>query len=124
MPQTACERSYDSPVSPLDLAFIVGALGAPVIGILSIVALVVVRPAHWAMWLGITFFGVTAVAWLTYWFLWGKAFDRVDAGLDPRASIEVALNTAIWASAAGCVALAVTVILAFWSARRLRTAGA
>lgn len=111
-------------MSPLDLAFIVGPLGAPVIGILSIVALVVVRPAHRAMWLGITFLGVTAVAWLTYWFMWGKTFDRVDAGLDPRANIEVAMNAANWASAAGCVALAVTAILAFWSARRLRTAGA
>ncbi|MGH3507702.1 MAG: hypothetical protein ACRDO2_10910 [Nocardioidaceae bacterium] len=111
-------------MSPFDLAFIVGPLGAPVIGLLSIVALVVVRPAHWAMWLGTTFSGVTAVAWLTYWLMWGKAFDRADAGLDPRANVEVALNTAIWASAAGCVALAVTVISAGWSARRLRMAGA
>lgn len=124
MLRTACERNYDSPVSPLDLAFVVGPLGAPVISTLSIVALAVVRPARRGMWLGVTFLAVTAVAWLTYWFMWGKAFDRVDAGLDPRANIEAAMNAAIWASAAGCVALAVTVFSAFWSARRLRAAGA
>jgi len=106
-------------VSPLDLAFVVGPLGAPVIAILSLVALVLVRPARWAMWLGITFLCVTATAWLTYWFLWGKAFERVDAGLDPKANIEVAMNAAFWASTAGCVALVVTVILTLWSARRL-----
>jgi len=48
-------------VSPLDLAFVLGALVGPIIDILSIIALAVVRPASWAMWLWITLVGVTAV---------------------------------------------------------------
>jgi hypothetical protein len=107
-------------VSPLDLAFVVGPLGAPIIGILVIVALVVARSAKWAIWFGIPLFGLTAVAWLTYWFLWGQAFDRVDAGLDPSETMEVALNAAIWACAAGCTALVVTAVSALRSARRPR----
>jgi len=109
-------------VSPLDLAFVLGALVSPIIGILSIIALAVVRPAPRAMWLWVTLVGVTAVAWITYWFLWGKAFDQVDAGLDPNAKIEVAMGAAIWVSAVGCVGLAMTMISASWSARPARAA--
>ena len=107
-------------MSPLDLAFLVGPLGAPIIGILVMVALVVARPA---LWTGTPLFGLTAAAWLTYWFLWGRAFDRVDAELDPIAGSEVAMNAATWTCAAGCIALAVTAVSAFGSARRLRADG-
>ena len=110
-------------MSPLDLAFLVGPLGAPIIGILVMVALVVARPTTWALWTGTPLFGLTAAAWLTYWFLWGRAFDRVDAELDPIASSEVAMNAAIWTCVAGCIALAVTAVSAFGSARRPRTDG-
>ena len=110
-------------MSPLDLAFLVGPLGAPITGILVMVALIVARPTKWALWIGSPLFGLTAAAWLTYWFLWGRAFDRVDADLDPIASSEVAMNGSIWACAAGCIALAVTAISAFGSTRRLRAAG-
>jgi hypothetical protein len=110
-------------VSPLDLAFIVGPLGAPIIGILVMVALTIARPTKWALWIGTPLFGLVGVTWLTYWFLWGRAFDRVDAELGPVASSEVAMNTATWACAAGCIALAVTALSAFRSARRLRTDG-
>jgi hypothetical protein len=110
-------------VSPLDLAFLVGPLGVPIIGILVMVALVVARPAEWALWIGTPLFGLTAVAWLTYWLLWGRAFDRVDAELDPIAGSEVAMNAAMWACAAGCIALVVTAVGAFGSTRLLRTGG-
>ena len=53
-------------MSPLDLAFLVGPLGAPIIGILLMVALAVVRPTKWAFWIGTPLFGLTAVMWLTY----------------------------------------------------------
>ena len=104
-------------MSPLDLAFLVGPLGAPIIGILVMVALAVARPTKWALWIGTPLFGLTAVAWLTYWFLWGREFDRVDAELDPIASSEVGMNAAIWACAAGCIALVVTAVCAFGSRR-------
>ena len=110
-------------MSPLDLAFLVGPLGAPIIGILVMVALVVARPTTWALWTGTPLFGLTAAAWLTYWFLWGRAFDRVDAELDPIAGSEVAAFMATWTCAAGCIALAVTAVSAFGSARRLRADG-
>ena len=110
-------------MSPVDLAFVVGPLGAPIIGILVMVALAVARPTKWAISLGAPIFVFTAVAWLTYWFLWGRAFDRVDAELDPIAGLEVALNAAIWACAAGCIAHVVTAAIAFESARRVRTVG-
>lgn len=73
-------------MSPLDLAFLVGPLGAPIIGILVMVALVVARPAEWALWIGTPLFGLTSVAWLTYWLLWRKGVrpGRRRAGPDCR----------------------------------------
>jgi len=105
-------------VSPLDLAFIIGPLGAPLIGTLVTVALAFARPTTWAMWLAAPLLGVVTGVWLTYWLLWGQAFERVDAEMDPLPSTEALMNAAIWLSAAGCIALVGTAFSAFRSARR------
>jgi hypothetical protein len=84
------------------------------------VALFVGRPTRWALWLGVPLFVVTALVWLAYWWLWGRSFERVDAGEDPVAAIEMAANVAMWTCAAGCSALAATASAAFWSARPAR----
>jgi hypothetical protein len=105
-------------VSPLDLAFVVGPLTAPVAGTLALVAAVAADTPKWTSWLAIPIFGLTTGSWLAYWFLWGTAFDRVDQGADLGAIVEVAMNAASWSCAAGCVALVVTAVSARWSARR------
>ena len=107
-------------MSALDLAFVVGPLTAPVVGILALVAAVAADTPKWTPWLAIPLFALTAGSWLAYWFLWGTAFDRVDQGADPGAIVEVALNAAGWSCAVGCIALVVTAVSAHWSARRDR----
>ena len=82
------------------------------------IALAVARPSRKALWLPAVVLAMTAVAWLTCWFLWGKAFDYPDTGETWWASIEVALNAAIAVCAAGCVALVASVVRVIWSARR------
>jgi hypothetical protein len=105
-------------VSPLDLAFVVGPLTAPIAAILALVAAVVADTPKWTTWLAIPLFALTAGSWLAYWFLWGTAFDRVDQAADPGAMIEAAMNAASSTCAVACVALAVTAVSAHWSARR------
>jgi len=105
-------------VSPLDLAFVVGPLTAPVAGILALVAAMAADTPKRTLWLTIPLFALTAGSWLAYWILWGTAFERVDQGADPGAIVEAPMNAASWTCAVGCVALVLTAVSAHWPARR------
>ena len=108
---------------PSELAFVIGPLAAPVLGILAVVAVVVARPTKGILLLAVPLWVLTVASWLAYWFFWGIAFKRANRGVDPRTIFELATNAAMWCCAAGCVALVLTAERAVRSAPSTRTTG-
>ena len=73
-----------------DVIFLVGPIGAVVLVPLALTLLAIAKRPRWALWLGGTLCAVVALTWVTYWFIWGKAFTYADA----NRPVHVAIDTA------------------------------
>ena len=61
---------------------------------------------------------VVALTWVTYWFMWGKAFSYADANRPVPVAIDTVSNVSMVLCAVGGVALAGTGIIAFSTSRQ------
>ena len=95
---------------PADIVFLVGPVGAVAVVPAVVALLAVVRRPRWAVWLTASLSVGVGVAWLSYWVLWGKAFDYADAFRPVPAPLEDALNTTMALCAGGVVLLGATAV--------------
>jgi hypothetical protein len=110
-----------------DLIFLTGPFGALILAPLSLTAIVVVKRPRWMFILGAALTAVAALSFISYWFLWGQAFDYADANKPVPTRLDVASNVAMTLcsiASLALVGLAVAVIAkrrpaARWSRRRL-----
>ena len=100
-----------------DVTFLAGPIGAVVHVPLALTLLAIAKRPRWALWLGGTLSAVVALTWMTYWFLWGKAFNYADANRPVPVTIDTASNVSMVLCAISGVALAGTGIIAFSASR-------
>ena len=101
----------------MDVSFLLGPLLAPVLTIVAVAIIVAVRRIRWAVRLGMGLAGLTTVTWLTYWFLWGKAFDFADSGGKQGWDVQGVTDAVSVVCASACAALLGTAVLAFQRSR-------
>ncbi len=97
-------RLYVSNVTSGDAAFLLGPIGAMAAVPTAAVLIAVLRRPRWWVWFGGCLTVGVSLAWLAYWYYWGKAFDYADAYQPVPASIE-ASKTAAMALCAVCVVM-------------------
>ena len=109
-----------------DLAFLVGPLAGPLVaaGSCAIVIARTRRPQVILPTAGLSL--VLLVSFVTYWFLWGTAFDAVDTLRAVPVRVERALDVsmAVCALAATALAALAVVVLAFGPRRARGGVGA
>lgn len=105
-------------MSLVDVVFLLGPLGAPVVAVYAAVVLLVVRRPRWALWTGIALYAVVVGTWLGYWALWGRAFEVADAFEPVPARLDTLKNALMAACALACVVLAATATAVLALARR------
>lgn len=89
-----------------DLAFGAAVSMAPVIVLTTFVLLLVIQQPRWVTATVVACGVVAATAFVSYWYLWGKAFDYADANRSVPAAIDQALNVAL----AACVLSSLVVV--------------
>ena len=89
----------------LDVAFVVGALTAPLVVPLALAVIVACRPAKKTLWIAVGTALLSGLAWFAYWYFWGIAFDYVDTGRPYTTTVEYGLHVSVAVSAACCVML-------------------
>ncbi len=93
-----------------DIVFLAGPVGAVAVVPAVVALLAVARRPRWAVWLTASLSAGVGLTWLSYWVLWGKAFDYADAFQPVPAPLEAALNTTMTLCAGGVVLLGATAI--------------
>ena len=107
-----------TPVMLSDLAFLLGPFAGPLLATIACVAVVATRqPVRLVVAASAMTFVVMA-SFVTYWFLWGKAFDAADALRPVPARVEQALNVAMSMCALAAVSVAVLGAVAVAASRR------
>lgn len=101
-----------------DVAFVVGIFLGPPLVLIACVLLRVARQPRWVLATALALSAVTALAWIAYWYLWGKAFEYADA--DTYAPVPAALDRA--SNIAIAVCFTGTMMLAALGASRLAAA--
>ncbi|MET9023485.1 hypothetical protein ABZV93_26280 [Actinopolymorpha sp. NPDC004070] len=104
-------------MSLLDVAFVVGPLGAMVMAPLAIVVLVV-RQRRRAARLGAPLMALIVLSWAGFWYLWGREFDYADTNRPVPTQVDTASNALAVVCALGCVALVGTTVTTFRFVRR------
>lgn len=94
-------------------AFVVGMFVGPPLVLGTCVLLRVKRQPRWIFVTAVALSAVLALAWVTYWYLWGKAFDYADSYRPVPLALDRASNIAI---AACCLS---SVLVAALGASRL-----
>lgn len=62
-----------------DLVFALGVLVGPLVALCICVLLAVARQPRRVVTVAMALTAALAVSWVTYWYLWGKAFDYADS---------------------------------------------
>jgi cytochrome c biogenesis protein CcdA len=104
-------------MSPADIAFVVGPVGAIVVVPLAMVVLAVRRHPAWAVWLGALLALTVAISWLAYWFLWGRVFDNANAFQQVPGRLDTALGVTMGVAAFGCVGVVLAAVIAIVRSR-------
>ncbi|MEQ4210406.1 hypothetical protein [Actinopolymorpha sp. B9G3] len=104
-------------MSMLDVCFMIGPLGAPVMTTLAMTVLVV-RHRRRAVRLGAPLAVLVALSWVGYWYLWGKAFEYADAFKPVPPPVDTARTTLAVICALASVALVTAAATTFGFAPR------
>ena len=78
-----------------DFVFAVGIFAGPPLVLSTCVLLLVTRQPRWVLVTAVALSAVMAIAWVTYWYLWGKAFDYADTYRPVPLALDRASNIAI-----------------------------
>ena len=78
-----------------DFVFIVGVFAGPLLVLSTCVLLRATRQPPWVFITAVALSAVMALAWVTYWYLWGKAFDYADTYRPVPPALDRASNVAI-----------------------------
>ena len=78
-----------------DLVFAVGIFAGPPLVLSTCVLLLVTRQPRWVLVTAVALSAVMAMAWVSYWYLWGKAFDYADTYRPVPLALDRASNIAI-----------------------------
>ena len=78
-----------------DLVFVVGIFAGPPLVLITCVLLRVARQPRWVYATAVALSAVMVLAWVTYWFLWGEAFDYADTYRPVPVALDRASNIAI-----------------------------
>ena len=103
-----------------DLVFLVGIFMGPLLVVGTCVMLRMTRQPQWVFATAIGLSAVTALAWVTYWYLWGEAFEYADAyrpvppALDRASSVAIAV---CFISSVLVAALGASRLVVAWSNR-------
>ena len=103
-----------------DFVFAVGIFAGPPLVLITCVLLRVTRQPRWVFATAVALSAVLALAWVTYWYLWGKAFDYADTYRPVPLALDRASNIAIAACFTSSVlvaALGATRLVVAWSNR-------
>ena len=80
-----------------DLVFVVGIFAGPPLVLITCVLLGVTRQPRWVYATAVALSAVMVLAWVTYWYLWGEAFDYADTSRPVPLALDRASNIAITA---------------------------
>ena len=78
-----------------DLVFVVGIFAGPPLVLITCVLLRVARQPRWVYATAVALSAVMVLAWVTYWYLWGEAFDYADTYRPVPPALDRASNIAI-----------------------------
>lgn len=78
-----------------DFVFAVGIFAGPPLVLSTCVLLLVTRQPRWVLVTAVALSAVMAIAWVTYWYLWGEAFDYADTYRPVPPALDRASNIAI-----------------------------
>jgi len=78
-----------------DFMFVVGIFAGPPIVLSTCVSLRVTRQPRWVYATAVALSAVMMLAWVTYWYLWGEAFDYADTNRPVPVALDRASNIAI-----------------------------
>lgn len=96
-----------------DFAFVVGMFAGPALVLSTCVLLRVTVQRRWVLITAVALSAVMALSWVTYWYLWGKAFDYADTYRPVPLALDRASNVAI------AVCFTLSVLVAALGASRL-----
>lgn len=103
-----------------DFVFVVGILAGPPLVLSTCVLLRVTRQPRWVFATAVALSTVMALAWVTYGYLWGKAFDYADTYRPVPLALDRASNSAIAAcfiSSVLVAALGASRVVVAWNNR-------
>jgi len=103
-----------------DFVFVVGVFAGPLLVLSTCVLLRVTRQPRWVLISAVALSAVMALAWVAYWYLWGKAFDYADTYRPVPPALDWASNVAIAAcfmSSALVAALGASRLVVAWNNR-------
>ena len=104
-----------------DLPFVVGALVGPPLALVTCVLVMGARQPRWVLATTVALSAVAAMAFVAYWYAWGKAFDYADTyrpvppPIDRASNIAIAVGFVATMMVAALVALRLVVA---WNRRR------
>lgn len=78
-----------------DVVFVVGIFVGPPLVVSTCVVLRASRQPRWVFATALALSAVTAIAWVAYWYLWGRAFDYADTYRNVPPALDRASNIAI-----------------------------
>lgn len=99
-----------------DFVFAVGIFAGPLLVLSTGVLLLVTRQPRWVVVAAVVLATVMGLAWVTYWYLWGQAFDYADTYRPVPLALDQASNIAI------AVCFISSVLMAALGASRLAVA--
>jgi hypothetical protein len=88
-----------------DTPFVFGVFVAPLIVVVVLPMVIATRQSKRAVTLTSVLSAVVAGALITYWGVWGTAFDEVDAGRDVPSALDRTMNVAVGLSAVSAASL-------------------
>lgn len=102
------------------LVFAVGIFARPPLVLITCVLLRVTRQPRWVFATAVALSAVMMLAWVTYWYLWGQAFDYADTYSPVPVALDRASNIAVAAcfmSSAFVAALGASRLVLAWNNR-------
>ncbi|KQX73787.1 hypothetical protein [Aeromicrobium sp. Root472D3] len=103
-----------------DTAFVVGVLVAPLVAVLMFAAVVATRRSARVVALTSVLSAAVVGSLFVYWWLWGAAFDAVDAGREVSSTVDRTMGVAVGVSAVSAVLLATLGVAVVATSRRRR----
>ncbi|MBD8606872.1 hypothetical protein IFT73_08405 [Aeromicrobium sp. CFBP 8757] len=103
-----------------DAVFVVGVLVAPLVVVLVFTGVVATRRSARAVALTSVLSAAVVGSLFVYWWLWGAAFDAVDAGREVSSAVDRTMSIAVGVSAVSTVLLATPGVAVATTSRRRR----